>query len=1128
MMDRDVQDVNEWENLPQSPEGRPQITVTRPPPPPKKETPPGQNFGPWPLDLAETKHKEAQPQEPQEEITPVPYEDIAKKISGKREPTEQPERPTVGEMAQANWDLFKRGLTEAPMGAVKSINEALDRRYYPQEAAFIGDDGQFYDKDNKPIRDQYKPTTLPLTRNPNTDSIEPAMPGALDLINTVGSPVKGAATLGAGMVRPGLGHNMPPPGPLPVGVPPHPPVAPPPPGPRQIIHGHGDHEPMTLDKLYTRVMDDLHPLKILEKKLAEHGALAPGEEFYQLARLTRGSFGRTHQALNHSTFDFHTLQNNGAGLKEVLKPVAKDLKSFEEYAIAKRDLELLNRGINTGTTPAAAQAIVNAAPAHFNQALNNLHAYQDRVLKYLRDSGVVSGQAYNDMKALNQAYVPFHRAIDGAKDLRTSGRNIKAWSPIKGIKGSDRDILSPIETIIKNTHAFIDLAEKNRALTALTDAANNRAASGLVKKVPKPMHPINVTRDEVENFLQGSGLPIPQNFHTAPDAFTIFRPNAFRPAPDEIAVFRNGKREVYKVDPEVANAVNGMGHQEVDAILKAMSVPAQALRVGATLSPEFMLRNLTRDQLTAMVFSRNGYLPFATYVNNVGHMFFKSKKYQDWLKSGGANSNLVSMDRRYMRDEIKNLTESGLLNTAKNVIDPRKLLNNLSKVSEYSEQPTRIGEFGRARKRGKSMHQAGYESREVTVDFGRRGSSEVVKAMARLTSFMNPQAQGVDRFVRSIKDAPAATTFKILAGVTAPTFLAYWYNRQDPRMKSIPEWERDIYWHVPTNDWREYQPTKTGHEKSETNQIPDNFKKTVDGKTYVNYGTIYRVSKPFEIGVAFGSSFERGLDDFFGKHPEAWKDFDKSIRSAFLPNFIPQIGNPFLETAANFNYFRDKPIVSRQLENPANRQYEYGPYTSETAKLIGRTISKITPESRLASPMMIENAILGWSGGMGRYALAVADKAIGMVGGNQKVNPEWGPADYPGLKAIVSRMPSSAAAEIGAFYENLNKSNATRALLKRLSYEGAPFGETEGPLAKTMRSQTMQEIENNSPQTKMAKAALAMSKQFAMIRRIQNAPNMTPEDKKRQIDLLTWGAMNIAQHANKNYYDAQKKLKGVE
>ena len=1094
---------NEWESVPRSPEGRPQITVN-PPPPPTDQL----GDGPWPLDVALSRPPQYKQPQPEQTLSRSPDQMIGDTVRGAAE------------------------------GYVDHLKELFN--------PFVSDTTQ-EDYRNQPIPPAAT-RDLKIPEN-QKDPISFGVPIAAEVAGTfAGKPgagllwepiAKAVGTGAAGMAArnaarqaathaPGIGHNMPPPGPLP-GGPPHgaPPVPPaaPPAGPRQIIHGYDNSEPLTFDRIYTRTIDDLNPLKILEKGLSQHGALGPDEQFYQLGRLTRGSFGRSHQALNNSTFDFRTLANNGPGLKQVLAPVAKDLKAFEEYAVAARDVELIQRGFQTGETLASAMAKVNAAPPVYRQALQHLHAYQDRVLQYLRDSGVLSGQAYQDIKALNQSYVPFHRAMDNA-DMFTSNKNIKSWNPIKRMQGSERDILSPIETIIRNTHMFMDLAEKNRALTALVLAGERRPLSGLVKRAPPQTHPVQVTKGEIQNFLQGSGIQVPPGFAGAPDHFTIFRPNAFRPAPDEISVFVNGKRRNYKVDPEVANAVNGLGHQEVDIITRFLSIPARTLRAGAVLGPEFLVKNPARDQLVAMVFSKNGYLPVIDYIRGLGHMVGNSQSYQMWLKSGGANSSLVSLDRRYIAEEINNLTKSGVLNKIKDVINPKNILQNLGKVSEYGEQPTRIAEFIKAQNRGKGVHQSGLESREVSVDFGRHGSSKALEHISRTSSFFNPQAQGIDRLARAFKENPAATSFKIAAGIVLPTLAIYAYNRQDPRMKSIPRWERDIYWHIPTDDWQPYKPMNPNEASDELASIPDDFKKEVNGQTYVNYGTIYRAPKPFEIGTTFGSSLERVLDAYFAKDPEAFKDFAKTMRSSWLPNPIPQWMQPGIETAANFNFFRDRQIVPKRLESPAHRQYEYGPFTSETAKYIGSAIANIMPESRAASPMMIENAILGWSGTLGRYGLMIADKAISMASGKKKVTPAWGEADIPLWKAVVSRMPRTDAAEITDFYDNYEKTRTNRALVKRLNDEGAPFKEEESQSEKEQRTAPAKKVQSESVVTKMEKAGLAVSRQLAMIRKVYEAPNMTAEDKKRMIELLTLGASQIARQANQGYYEAEKKLGG--
>lgn len=954
---------------------------------------------------------------------------------------------------------------------------------------------------------------------------------------------------------PPIGHNMPPPGPMPGGgpgggLPPHipqPPAGavpqpPPPAGPgRQILHGVSDEKPFTWHDLYTQTMDDLHPLSRLQKMADEVSPLAEEERFYELGRLTRGSHGRAQQALRHGTYDFRTLQNNGEPLSAVLEPVKGDMRSFEQFAVAMRDIELHSRGINPGVPLADAQAIVANAPQHFRAALPRLHAYQDRILQYVRDSGLLSDEAYNAMKAANRYYVPFVREVGSGKDLAATGRDIRTWNPIKRIKGSDRDLMSPVESIVRNTHYLLDLAEKNRALNALIDATQSRGMQGLVKPLPRGTHPINVSRDEVDDFFQKNGLPPMASMFGTPDKFTIFRPNALRPARDEIVVFKNGKPQSFKVDPGIADAVNGMGHKQVDLVTRVASAPAKWLRAGATLTPDFLTKNPARDQLVAATLSKHGYIPVVDYFRGLGHMLFKTEKYQQWLKSGGANSAVVGMDRRYIEDELRAMMESGALNSMKNVV--RHPWEALGKLSEYGEQPTRIAEFIKATDpgfirrifgaQGESTHMGGYASREVSTDFGRRGASELVKGVDQMAAFLNPQKQGLDRFVRAANPASdaydPALWWKVVATAIVPSVGLWYYNRQDPRTQDIPREERDLFWHIPRYDWKEIPEADAKRIISRGNKEGARgwVEQGTDGKWYMNAAQPIKYPKHFEIGL-FGSLTERMLDKFFTENPDAFRDFERSLLTTWIPNPIPTIGRPVIEGWMNYSMWRGRPIVSKRLESPDDRRYEYDQYTTESAKMIASGFAALLPKSQWASPKVIENYIYGWTGGMGRYGSHVADavinqgkKAIGADDkgkrypawkgeqAKEKEAPAWGVADYPLIRSWISRMPSTYAAPVTDFYENLHSATAARSTVRRLA--GADkIEDANALLSKTSI-------------VRLQRASQAMTAQFKEIEKIQNANNIPAADKKRLIDQLSLGIMLTAKWGNDEYRRAMGK-----
>lgn len=106
--------------------------------------------------------------------------------------------------------LNSDGLKRAGSEGLKSYGEALENQYVPEGAVKYDDAGQYYDKDDKPLETQYRPNILPITKTKPGEgwggtSYEGAMPGMLDVWNTVGNPFKTAGAgvaLGSGLTNP--------------------------------------------------------------------------------------------------------------------------------------------------------------------------------------------------------------------------------------------------------------------------------------------------------------------------------------------------------------------------------------------------------------------------------------------------------------------------------------------------------------------------------------------------------------------------------------------------------------------------------------------------------------------------------------------------------------------------------------------------------------------------------------------------------------------------------------------------------------------------------------------------------------------------------------------------------------
>ena len=837
------------------------------------------------------------------------------------------------------------------------------------------------------------------------------------------------------------------------------------------IGGENQKQPMTFDKMYTAALDDLHPISEAVDAMAKGKDIPADQNPYVMARLLRGVYGKAQQALENSTFDFTTLKNNGKSLKAILDPVKDDVDGLRAYAIASRAMELKDRHLVSGFDVDAAAKVIKESGDKFEPVMRELVDYQNRITAYLRDAGVLDKQAYAAMIEANKSYVPFYRIFENQMPNGGAGAGLKTRNPIKGFKGSGMDIVDPIESIIKNTYTYLTLADRNAVGKSFYDLGlKSGNAEEFFTKQPPNLRPTTVTDQEMGNFLRENGIE-----QMPPEALTVFRAVRQPLAPDEIGFFNEGKWTVLKLSsPELAEAFKATDQRSANMLMQFLSAPAKLLRAGSTLSPDFMPRNFVRDQFSAFVNSKVGFVPIYDTLVGAAHLIKKDDVFQDWLKSGGANATLVALDRRYIQSEITKLTgqdqAANFLEKTWNVA--KTPVEWLRVTSELIENATRLGEFNRANSQGKAgILEAGLGSREVTLDFARVGTQ--TKAMNMITAFFNSQVQGVDRTVRTIKDNPLGSMAKIGVAITMPSVLLWMANHDDPRWKEIPGWQRDLFWIVMTKD------------------------------------NIYRIPKPFELGILFGSSVERMLDAVAGKMEKGdVAEFLKTAAGGFVPNLVPTVVSPALEQMTNYSFFSGHQLVPGYLQDPKTGvlpEYRYTEYTSETTKALGHILGTVPyiKDTSSASPIVIDNYLRAWTGGLGSYALQMADAGLRKAKVlPDPVKPESTLADIPVVKAFVVRYPSAQAESIQRFREDYAQSSLTINTMKSLAKQG-DFD------AWRRVSQI-----NQANLYKLEGIDKALADHNQLIREIYKNPAMPPDQKRQLIDATYYNMIQMTQMGN--------------
>lgn len=560
---------------------------------------------------------------------------------------------------------------------------------------------------------------------------------------------------------------------------------------------------------------------------------------------------------------------------------------------------------------------------------------------------------------------------------------------------------------------------------------------------------------------------------------TIFRPNMFNPGENVITTFEDGKMKYWKVPEDVFKAVSGMNEEDMNIITKILAVPASMQRAGATLAPEFVIRNPVRDQFSAFVYSKFGYRPPIDFMRGLASVIKRDDAYNEWLGSGGAHSTMVSIDRESSAKTLDEIMKRAKFNWKNPKAYFDKALGTLQMLSETTEQATRVGMYKRARDKGVNTLEAVYESREGTLDFANRGAK--TRAINAIVSFWNATVQGQVRMAKAFKERPIQTSVRAVGGITLPTMILYALNKDNPRYQELPQWQKDFFWII---DLGEGKP-------------------------------LIRIPKPFELGLIFGTAPEHFMDYLDKQDPKALTDLLKPVLDGATPGIIPTAFLPPLEATTNYNMFTGQPIDS-QADSRLPAEMRGGENTSSWAKLLAKTVKEFTTFG--VSPDKIEHVWNGYTATLGKSASSlIFDPLLTTTGavGEQPVKPEMTPADIPVIKGFVAREPiGSGSKSVNDFYTKLETATQSKEGAKRLIKNG-------------QQDEAIQYLKDN-PEAYLASGVEGVADTLSDLRKTRNqvlvSKTLTAKQKREYLTAIDTKMTEIAKKSNEMYDRVIKEL----
>jgi hypothetical protein len=749
----------------------------------------------------------------------------------------------------------------------------------------------------------------------------------------------------------------------------------------------------------------------------------------------------------------------------------------------------------------------------FDSTSQELYGFQKRVLQLFVKSGNMSQEQYNEIVNANQNYIPFQRVMlndflknkgfnqdqvrrvlgvlsddeiqqvideekisqeqydriitddpgaveilkplmqpsKGGKDL-FSGASAKAV--VKRLRGSDLAIKDPINSIIGNTSRIIDLSSRNNIARSLVNLRDY--IPEFIQEIPQQMQEVTI---------DGEKVLVPSN----------------RPPADAVEVFIDGKRKYFEVSDPILKAMQGMKPEQLSfgerLFKQAAALPTTVFRVGATMTPEFILKNTFRDQFNAALMSEARPTPI-DMVKGLASLVDDGESYNQWKASGGSMGTYMD------------LSDTGLYDAHKDLMDETKYsmkmlrtfgLQPLADFASATEQATRIGIYTASKRAGMSDLKAAQESRQGTADFMRSGS--VGKSINRYVPFFNAAVQGTDKLIRAFKKNPKQVSAIAAMTITMPSVLLagyYLYGAPDDEREeylNIPQWVRDSHW------------------------------------VYKVGGKWMRVPKPFAPGYIFGTLPEKFMTwSHQNNNPVGKSIYEEVLAGMWVSaspvsdatGLLPPPAKIGLEIATNWNFYRGQSIYPDYLDD-LEPELRASPYTSETARVLGEKFN--------VSPANVDALLKGTFASSSKYITGAGDLILGKV---REFNDQPYSArptsdmDIPVLGSFLVRPPVSGSSITGNTFYDLSqevkiKSNSLK------SYSGEK--------AKNYRRENQFMF---SQEGQVKRAAKKIAKLNKKRRQVRGDMRMSADQKAKRLEQLDRQVYERAKQSVEQY------LKGLE
>ena len=651
---------------------------------------------------------------------------------------------------------------------------------------------------------------------------------------------------------------------------------------------------------------------------------------------------------NNGMFDSVGKKVDKKSYKSLIDAIPKkDREAFNTYAQHLHNIDRVREGVPVFKQYSAEQSqqiVDDLLKQHpeFADYTKNINEWWNKFVKtWLLDTGRITKESYEAMLKKYPNYIPTYRDPK-KRGMGSLPNRANVGSGIKKATGGTSDVLPLEDNFLAQIDRIVTSTRKNDLYAALIDT---------LKKNPEKLKSYGVLTENKE-VLKDTSLD---------ELLTAIEEEGLKKVKDGtymVTAYVDGKPVSAYVNESIMEALklldNAYGAKEwrfVSEIGRKFTNPVKAGITG--YNPLFILANMSRDFPTYFIQSQHGVIKNFTGLGKaIGGMIKNNDLFQTYKAIGGKHGGYYAQGKGF--EEA--LNEKGL----KAIWS--KFEKFMSFLGEGVETLPRFAEFvNSVEKYGDSkdgLMRALKDAGEVTVNFSR--SAPITKTIDGWVLYLNAAVQGLDKFGRSVKNAPLKTLGKSAAVVTLPYVALMAANWDNPHYQDLTERIKQNYFCI---------PNILGEKDSEGNCM-----------------TFIKLPVNREYGALLGSS----LDVMYGLvNGQTWEEATKGYKETLATNFAPpsmedNIFGAFKDIKENKNYAGNK-IVPTSLEE-VDAKYQQDVKTSGAAKTIARGTNAVSENlginlgETITSPMKVDYLIDQYGGYIGSVVQGATGSNVDSVG----------------------------------------------------------------------------------------------------------------------------------------------------